>query len=154
MSIDVILKDLTSAIKAQTEALNRQADTMDKLMAVDMSAAAVTTTAAEEKPAPKKKKRTAKAKPVVELVEPVVEPDEPDEPDEPAVAEPEPAEPMTKEVAQERLRGIASQLTDTAPLFDLIKKHGGAQFSDLDPSCYEELLSDAEAELATQKAVS
>jgi len=145
MSIDAILKDLTDAIKAQTEALNRQADTMDKLMTVDMSAAAVATE--KEKPAPKKK-RAAKAKPVVELVEPIVEPDEP------AVVEPEPATLMTKEVAQERLRGIASQLTDTAPLFELIKKHGGAQFSDLDPSCYEALLSDAEAELATQKAIS
>ena len=148
MSIDAILKDLTDAIKAQTEALNRQADTMDKLITVDMSAAAVATE--KEKPAPKKK-RAAKAKPVVELVEPIVEPDEPDEP---AVVEPEPATLMTKEVAQERLRGIASQLTDTAPLFELIKKHGGAQFSDLDPSCYEALLSDAEAELATQKAIS
>ena len=46
---------------------------------------------------------------------------------------------------QTHLRAIASQLTDTNKLFALIQKHGGQQFSDLKPECYDDLIAEAEA---------
>ena len=52
--------------------------------------------------------------------------------------------PLDAAKVQTHLRGIASQLTDTSKLFALIQKHGGQQFSDLDPSVYAELIADAE----------
>ena len=56
----------------------------------------------------------------------------------------DPAQPLDAAKVQTHLRGIASQLTDTSKLFALIQKHGGQQFSDLDPSVYEQLIADAE----------
>jgi len=54
-------------------------------------------------------------------------------------------ETLSAEHVQAHLRGIASQITDTSQLFALIQKHGGTQFSDLDPSVYAVLIEEAEA---------
>ena len=163
MSIEKILQDLTTAITAQTEALNRQADVMDKLMGIDLSAndkgCGGNCGKDEEKPVRKRKSTKKAAKKTAEPEAPATEDASGDnvvalaaEPKAEPVAEPAPVvETMSKEVAQERLRGIASVMTDTSALFELIKKYGGAQFSDLDPSVYEALLSDAEAELKRQQ---
>ena len=170
MTIEGSIDALTNAIVAQTEALDRQTKVMEALMSAPAPAPVATNDSTcggkcgddEQKPT-RKRKTKAKKKP-----EPATEPaaaeagdnvvpmdaapqTEP-APEPTAQAEPvvETQPPLTLEIAQERLRGIASVMTDTSALFALIQKHGGNQLSELDPSCYHDLIRDAEAALAEQ----
>jgi len=146
--IEKILERLASAIEDNTAALREQGAAVTNLMDAQQPA----------KKAPAKKK-AAKKEPVKDAEPKIVDLPPVDQTDaEPTTtASMEGSEKKTEEPAeasfvnadpakvQTHLRAIASQLTDTSKLFDLIKKHGGMQFSDLEPECYDALIAEAEA---------
>ncbi len=141
------LERLAAAIEDNTAAIREQGALLAALTgdAVPKKAASKKTAGKKEpaKDAKSTKDPAADAgeKPSVEATEKKTE-----------AAAQEPAAELKSDDVQSHLRAIASQLTDTSKLFDIIKKHGGDQFSDLEPSCYADLVKEADELLASEQA--
>jgi len=143
MSLEESVIDLAAAMRENTAALLAQSEAVNGMMSE-------TPAAKEEKPAATSKKAAVKAKADKKKAAAAKTPD-PVKTEGAAISGEIEETPASEEVVltadgvQKHLRAVASQLTDTSKLFGLIQKHGGQQFSDLDPSVYSELVAEADA---------
>lgn len=139
MSLEKSIDNLAAAMRENTVALLAQSESVNNMMSD-------TPAAEKEKPVSSKKKRV-KAKvdgkadaaaEVTKIEDGAITGEIEETPASEEVV-------LTADGVQKHLRAVASQLTDTSKLFGLIQKHGGQQFSDLDPSVYSELVAEADA---------
>jgi len=137
MSLEESINKLAIAMTANTAALSAQSEAVNNMMSA-------TPAVKEEKPVKDKKaavkekvasKKTAAAKKVGPVKTEGAA----------LTGEIESETALDADGVQSHLRAVASQLEDTSKLFALIQKHGGQQFSDLDPSVYAILVQEADA---------
>ena len=161
MSLEDAIENLAAAISAlaQTQAALPQLTQVHapeieptNMAPVDPLPAPVPTPLPEPTPEPEKKKASKKkaskkkAAKKPRQASPEVAPEPEPEPS-PIELDPDPSTVVTTlmstEAVQKELRDIASQLTDTSLLFDLISALGVSQFSELEPHTYPGLIAAA-----------
>lgn len=145
MSLEQSILNLADAINKLASAQMAEVEQTAKLIVAPEDQADPVEPVIEEPPAPSPKKKAAKKKAVKKTApapEPVV--DEVEEARKVVEGVDEEVIPDST-VVQARLREIASQLTDTTQLFELISKRGASQFSELPATEYNGLLKEAEA---------
>jgi len=142
MSLEKSIDNLADAMRENTVALLAQSESVNNMMsdtpAAETEKPVTSKKAAVKAKADKKKAAAAKTPDPVKTEGAAISGEIEETPASEEVV-------LTADGVQKHLRAVASQLTDTSKLFGLIQKHGGQQFSDLDPSVYSELVAEADA---------